>query len=144
MGKKPTLSLTSFIRYCKGIANLLFWVVCACIHTHTSQNLWYLFAGDKTNSSFTFSLRYCKDIANLFLRYFGHNWLRRLKVILSTCWKLLCLLAGKKINLVPHVFLEILQRYANFLFWVLWAYLAMQTQNDSINLKKTTTFVYTP
>ena len=61
-----------------------------CMHgyTHTSKNLWYLFAGDKTNSSFTFSLRYCKDIANLFLRYFGHNWLRRLKVILSTCWKL--------------------------------------------------------
>ena len=44
----------------------------------------------------------------------------------------------------PHAFLEILQRYANFLFWVLWAYLATQTQHDSINLKKSLMFIWMP
>ena len=32
-----------------------------------------------------------------------------------------------------QAFLEILQRYANFLFWVLWACLPTHTQNDSNN-----------
>ena len=40
----------------------------------------------------------------------------------------------QKINFIPHVFLEILQMHENFLFWVLWACLAMHTQNNSINL----------
>ena len=35
MQKKSTLSLTSFLRYCKEIANLLFWVIWACLATHT-------------------------------------------------------------------------------------------------------------
>ena len=37
--------------------------------------------------------------------------------------------------LQPHVFLEILHRYANFLFWVLWACLYKHTQNGSFNLQ---------
>ena len=40
-----------------------------------------------------------------------------------------------KINFTLHAFLEILQRYANFLFWVLWACLVAHTQNHSINLQ---------
>ena len=43
--------------------------------------------------------------------------------------KLYCLSAGRKSCFV-HVFLEILQRYANFLFWIIWACLATHTQND--------------
>ena len=44
----------------------------------------------------------------------------------------------------PYAFLEILQRYANFLFWVLWACLVAHTQNDSINLYKTSMFICMP
>ena len=45
-----------------------------------------------------------------------------------------------KNNFIPHALLEILQRYANFLFWVHWACLVAHTQNDSINLYKTLMF----
>ena len=38
-----------------------------------------------------------------------------------------------KNQLHSSIFLEILQRYANFLFWVLWTYLAIPTENHSIN-----------
>ena len=47
----------------------------------------------------------------------------------------------QKINFIPHALLEILQRYANFLFWVLWACLVAHTQNDNINLYKTLMFI---
>ena len=46
-----------------------------------------------------------------------------------------------KNNFIPHALLEILQRYANFLFWVLWTCLVAHTQNDSINLYKTLMFI---
>ena len=46
-----------------------------------------------------------------------------------------------KNNFIPHALLEILQRYANFLFWVLWTCLVAHTQNDSINLYKTLLFI---
>ena len=49
-------------------------------------------------------------------------------------------ICGKK-QLHPHALLEILQRYANFLFWVLWTCLIAHTQNDSINLYKTLMFI---
>ena len=38
----------------------------------------------------------------------------------------------------------IFQRYANFLFWVLWACLVTQIQNDSINLQKTSMSISIP
>ena len=56
--------------------------------------------------------------------YFCHTWLSTPKVILSTCRRLSCYLQAKKINFIPHVFLEILQWYANFSFWVISACLA--------------------
>ena len=74
------------LRYWKDIANLLFWVLWACLAMQTqSDNI-------KLNS---------------FGVYLQEN--------------------------IPHVLLEILQRYANS-FWILWASLVMQTQNDSMNL----------
>ena len=36
--KKSTSSLASFLRYCKEIANLLFWVISACLATHTEND----------------------------------------------------------------------------------------------------------
>ena len=124
-----------FLRYGKEIVNLLFWIVWACLWSHTSKmivsirrNLSCLSTGKKWTYFFYFG-------------YFGHAWLRTPKMILSTCRKLLCLSAGKKINFIPHVFMEILQRYGNFLFWVLWACLDRYIQNDSINLYKTSIFI---
>ena len=110
------------------------------------RKLWRLPVGKRSSSSFTFSLRYYKKILyTCCFGYFGHAWLRKPKVILSTCRKCSCLFAGKKPHPPPsHAFLEILQRYANFLFWVLWACLAAHTHNDCINLHKTSMFICIP
>ena len=72
-----------------------------------------------------------------------HTNTRKPKVMLSTCRKLSCSFAGKN-QLHPNGFLEILQRYANFLFWVLWECLVAHTQYDSINLYKTLMFISMP
>ena len=50
----------------------------------------------------------------------------------------------QKIKFTPYAFLEILQRYANFLFWVLWACLVVYTQTDRINLQKTSMLICMP
>ena len=55
-----------------------------------------------------------------------------------------CLSGWQKINFVSHAFLEKLQRYQNFLFWVLWVCMATQTQNDSINFQKTSMSICMP
>ena len=101
------------------------------------RNLWPLSVGKSSSSSFTFSLRYYKGIVNFFLgggrgtlgmpgysnpkRYYQR--VENLRVHLQA-----------KNQIHPHTFLEILQRYANFLCWVLWACLVALTQNDGINL----------
>ena len=86
------------------------------------RNSWHLSAGKKkSTSSFMFSLRYYKNIKNLLFGYSGHVWLPTLKVILSTCRKLLCWSAGKKNNFIFHVFLDTLQKYTSLLFWALCA-----------------------
>ena len=61
-------------------------------------------------------------------------------MILPTCRKPSVYLQAKK-NFTLHALLEILQRYANFLFWAIWACLVELTQNDSINLCKTFMFI---
>ena len=72
-------------------------------------NIWRLSPGKEITSSLTFSLRYCKDIVNLLFWVLWAYLLRTPKVLLSTYRKLLCLSAGKEINLISHAFLEILQ-----------------------------------
>ena len=49
----------------------------------------------------------------------------------------------QKINFIPHVFLQILQRYANFLFGVLWPCLPTYTHNW-VNLWNTSMFICMP
>ena len=67
------------------------------------------------------------------------------KTLKSTCGKLSCLSTGKKsTSFIAHVFLEILQRYVNFLFWELCACLVTHTQNGSIKLWKTSMFICMP
>ena len=69
--KKSTLSFTSFLRYCREIANFLFWVIWACLATHikndsiTLKKRLTIISREKSTPSFTFSLKYCKDIIKL-------------------------------------------------------------------------------
>ena len=73
--------------------------------------------------------------------YFGHVWL----------WLKYCQLVESfhvylqaKKQLHHPCFFGDLQNHTNFFFWTLWASLAMHTQNDSIKLKKTLTFIWMP
>ena len=138
--QKLNLSVTSFLRHCQEIASILFRVIWIGLVTYAPKmiksiwrNLWCFSAGRESTSSFTFSWRYCKDIADFYFGYFGHAWLCTFKVILPTCENLLSLYWIIKSNFIPHIFLEILPRYTNFLFWMFWACLVMHTQNDSIS-----------
>ena len=69
--KKSTSSLTSFLRYCKDIANLLFWELWECltipikIIVSICSMLSCLSASKKSTSSFIYFLQYCREIANL-------------------------------------------------------------------------------
>ena len=68
--KKSTSSLTSFLRYCKNIANLLFLKIWDCltipikITVSICSKFSCLSACKKSISSLTSFLRYCKEIAN--------------------------------------------------------------------------------
>ena len=77
------------------------------------RNLWPLSVGKSSSSSFTFSLRYSKDNVNFFGGYFGHAWLLKPKEILQLVENFHAHLLAKN-QLRPHAFLEILQRYANY------------------------------
>ena len=77
--------------------------------------------------------RYCKLVILGTLGMPDYAYLKRYYHLVEN----FCLSNRQKINLVSHVFLEILQRYGNFLFWVFRVCMATQTQNDSINLQKT-------
>ena len=108
--KKPTSSFAFFLRYCKYVTNMLFWVLWACLGMGT---VWYYHFRDTQSDR-------------------------------TTLQKAFAFVSRQKINFIPYVFLEILQRYANFLFCILWAWLASQVQNNSINLQKTSMFICTP
>ena len=88
----------------KTIANLLFWVIWTCLAMHTQSctiNLYKTFVficRQKINLSHTFFWRYCKDMQSYYFGYVGHASLRTPKMIVSTCRKLLYLLACQKIN----------------------------------------------
>ena len=66
------------------------------------------------------------------------------------CWsttevyvfKLLPQQYSRRIYSAPHLFLEILQRYWNLLFWVLWARLARPTKTNRAILYETLMFIY--
>ena len=55
-------------------------------------------------------LRYFKDNANLLFYELWACWPCPSKIIASTCWKLLTFICRQKINVIPYIFLEILQK----------------------------------
>ena len=128
--------LTSFLRYCKDIANLLLRELWEClifnndsITLHetlmlevlksTCRKLWCLSASKKSTSSLTSFLRYYKDIANL---QFWELWgclVIPIKIIVSICINLSCLSACKKSTLSFTSFVRYCKGIVN-LFWVTW------------------------
>ena len=69
--QKSTSSLTSFLRYCKDIANLPFWEIGECltisikVKVSICRKLLCLYGCKKSTPSFTSFFRYCEEIANL-------------------------------------------------------------------------------
>ena len=95
------------LKYCKDLANLLFWVPWACLALHTqsdTNNLWKNFVficRQKFNFISHVFLKIFKDIylqryismQTSYFQYFGCAWLCTSKMIVSTCRKLQCLSA---------------------------------------------------
>ena len=122
-----------FLKILQKIANFLFWIIWACPDTHTEND----------------SIIFKKSV--MFTRKQKINFiLPTFFLILQIYWKLVILGTLSKSGYTdpkyhhlvenyrlylqakepvqPHVFLEILHRHANFLFWVLWPCLDTQTQ----------------
>ena len=113
--KKSTSSLTSFLRYCKDITNLLFWEFWECltipikIIVSIYSMLSCLSACKKLTSSFIYFLRYCREIANLLFWSICTCLATHLK------WQYhfedtLTFISRQKINIILHIFFMILQR----------------------------------
>ena len=139
--KKSTSSLTFFLRYCKEIATLLLIAIWTCLIIFNQNNsinlkepLTFIYGQKKINFILYAFLEILQTLWVCCSGDFAHAWLRTLKVIISTCRKFSCLSAGQKSTSSLNAFLDILQRYANFLFWVLWTCLVTYTQNDKTKL----------
>ena len=95
--KKSTSSLTSFLKYCKDIENLLFWELWECLIIPIKiilpiiSKLPCLSECKKLTSSLNSFSRYC-------FGYSGNAWLCKPKVILSKCRKLHCSFVSKEVT----------------------------------------------
>ena len=100
------------------------------------RNLWGSFVG-KISSSFSRFPWDITKICKLILGTLGMTGYANPKWYYQLVETFRVHLQAKNQVHPPQSFLEILQRYWNFLFWVLWARLiehTQNTQNDSINL----------
>ena len=77
-----------------------------------------------------------KILQTCYFGYFGYAWLRTPKKIKSTWKKRLCLSADKKSTSSLMFCWRYYKDMQTSLFWVLWACLGTQTENDSSNLYK--------
>ena len=124
--KKSTSSLTSFLRYCKDIANLLFWELWECltipikIIVSICSMLSCLSACKKSTSSFIYFLRYCREIANLLFWSICTCLATHTYPKMRNCWnykwqyhfeETLTFISRQKMNFILHIFFTILQRY---------------------------------
>ena len=95
--KKSTSSLLSFLRYCKDVTDLLFWVLWACL-VMTSKTIlpacrrcWCLSSRKKNIFLSTLPWNITKILQICYFGYFGHAKPRPLNAIAPTCRKLWCL-----------------------------------------------------
>ena len=100
------------LRYCKGIANLLFWVLEAYLALHNQsdsmklQKTFMFICRQKIYSLLKFFWKNCKDMQTSYFRYFGHAQLCTPKMIYLQ--KTLALICKPKTNFITPSFLEIL------------------------------------
>ena len=94
--------------------------------------------------SFHFPRDIAKILQILLFRVLWASLLPHTQNDTSTLQKTFVFICRQNSYFIPHVFLDILQRYANFLFWVLWVCLAGHTQNGKINLYKILLFLCMP
>ena len=135
--RKSTSSLTSFLRYCKDFANLLFWVVCAGPVMSTKINdinlqdsLMFILM---QKIYFTLPLFY-----EILQRYYKFATL-----LLSACLAMntkndnasfqetLTFIFMQKIIYIPPLFPQLLQRYCKLVIFVLWECQATPTKGNS-------------
>ena len=122
--KKSTSSLTSFLRYCKNIANLLFWKFWECLtipiknHSINFQETFMLICMQQITHSLTFFLRYCKEISSLLFWVIWASLVtpKKIESIWRNFW---CLFASKKRTSFFPFSLRYCKDIANLLFWVL-------------------------
>ena len=129
------------LRYCKDIANLLFWKLWECwaspskIIVSIWMNISWLSASKKSTSSLTSFYRYIKEISKLVilgnLDMPGHTHLKSQYEFEKHLW---CLSTGKKSTPSFMFSLRYCKDIANLLFWLLGACLAMHTQSDTMNV----------
>ena len=104
--QKSTLSFTFALTYCKDIANLLLWVLWACLATHTQSdniNLWKTFVLI-CRQNINFNLQ---SYANLFqvLWQCLTNHTQNGSIIMQKTSMVICM---AKINFIIHFFFQIL------------------------------------
>ena len=115
--KKSTSCVTSFLRYCKDTANLLFWelrehlTISIKITVSVWTKLSWLSECKISTASITSLLRCYREIANL-LYWVIKAWMAtQNKNDSITLKKPSVFISRQKMNFILHVFLEILERY---------------------------------
>ena len=112
--EKSTLFLSSFLRYCKDISNLLFSVLQTCCAitskkdtTNLQKTFMFIFMQKIIFILYLF-LKYYNDITNLLFWVFCTCLVTSTKIISTKSQESLKFICKQKINLIPQFFLQIL------------------------------------
>ena len=124
--QKINLPLSSILRYCTDIVNLLFWELWKCLTISIKiigsicSKFSCLPPCKKSTSSFTSLLRYCREITNIL---FCVSWARlatHIKNDSITLKKRLTLISREKTTPSFKLSLRYCKDIIKLLFWVLW------------------------
>ena len=128
------------MRYCKDIAYMLFWVFWKCLAAPIKCNsinlqkpLMFICAKSQFISHFFLEIlqRFCKLAFFSTLGMIGYVYQN---CLVSTCRKAWWLTACKKSSSSLLSFVRSFKDIRNFLFWVLWASLDMDTKKGGFSL----------
>ena len=125
--KKSTSSLTSFMRYCKDIANLLFCEFWECLiipiknYSCNMQKTFTFICMQKINLITHFFQRYRKEITNLLFWVIWAYLAAHTKNDSINLKKPFTFICRQRINFILHLCLKILQRYHKLVMLGIWA-----------------------